>query len=306
VRYRLRHGNRELALAEGSLVVGRSSSCHLFLDDPLVSRRHAIFVVSGGRVMVEDQRSRNGVLVNDQPITGRMTLKPGDRVLIGSQELTLVAAAIETSKTMDESMGRKTLSRVAAGPGAAHGSDAPTSVSVPPVTAPPATPPKTGAYATAPPVSGSPESDATAVRRANAFKLLSSVAEKALALGRADEADRLLSGPVLELVEATRSGQRLSPTLVDTVARLAARLAGATGKGTWVDYVVELYRAQARPCPATVIDELNVAVRRVSSIDSAALRAYLAALQGKQASLGPAERFLLQRLEGLERLVGLR
>jgi hypothetical protein len=283
VRFRLRHGTRELAIAEGTLTVGRSSSCHLFLDDPLVSRRHAIFVVSGDHVMVEDQRSRNGVLVNDLPIGGRTKLRPGDRVLIGSQELTLIAVSTEVLKAMDESFGRKTLSRVAAPAG--YGSDAPTSVTAMPSSA---------------------DADASSVRRANAFKLLSSVAEKALALGRADEADRLLSGPLLELVEATRSGQRLSPTLVDTVARLAARLAGATGKGAWIDCVVELYRAQGRPCPAPVIDELNVAVRRVSSIDSAALRSYLAALQGKQASLGPAERFLLQRLEGLERLVGLR
>jgi hypothetical protein len=144
------------------------------------------------------------------------------------------------------------------------------------------------------------------VRRANAFNLLSAVAEKALALGRTDEAERLLSGPLGELVEASRMGQRLSASLVDNVARLSARLAAATGKAAWIDATIELYRGQARPCPGLVIDELNAAARRVNAIDMASLREYLAILHAKQAAFGPAERFLLQRLEGLERLVGPR
>jgi hypothetical protein len=153
---------------------------------------------------------------------------------------------------------------------------------------------------------GSNEADASTVRRANAFNLLSAVAEKALALGRAEEAERLLAGPLGELIEASRSGQRLSTSLVDTVARLAVRLAAATGKGSWIDSTIELYRAQGRPCPGAVIDELNAAARRVNAIDGASLRAYLSVLHEKQGTFGPADRFLLQRLEGLERVVGLR
>jgi hypothetical protein len=55
-----------------------------------------------------------------------------------------------------------------------------------------------------------------------------------------------------------------------------------------------------------VVDELYSAFRRVNAIDLARLRSYLARLRGKQASFGPAEKFLLQRLEGLERLAALR
>jgi hypothetical protein len=132
------------------------------------------------------------------------------------------------------------------------------------------------------------------------------VAEKALAMGRADEAERLLTVPVSEIVDASREGRSLSPALVDAVARFAAKLAAATANGTWVDQVVELYRAQERPCPANVIDELNTAVRRVSAIDLARLREYVAILHQKQATFGPAERFLIQRIDGLERLAALR
>jgi hypothetical protein len=93
---------------------------------------------------------------------------------------------------------------------------------------------------------------------------------------------------------------------VDLAARFAAKLATATAKGAWADCVIELYQGQARPCSAQVIDELYNAFRKVNAVDLARLRAYLAVLHEKQSTFGPAERFLLQRIEGLERLAGLR
>ena len=89
-------------------------------------------------------------------------------------------------------------------------------------------------------------------------------------------------------------------------ARFAAKLATATAKGAWADYVIELYHAQGRPCPAPVVDELYNAFRKVNAIDLGRLRGYVAHLREKQATLGPAERFLFQRIEGLERLAALR
>jgi hypothetical protein len=156
------------------------------------------------------------------------------------------------------------------------------------------------------PMLGDPDAEPSMVRRADAFNLLGGVAEKALAMGRADEAERLLASPLADVVEASRAGKRLSPWLVDMAARFAAKLATATAKGAWADYVIELYDAQLRPCPAPVVDELYNAFRKVNAIDLVRLRAYLAGLREKAASLGPAERFLLQRIEGLERLAALR
>ena len=155
-------------------------------------------------------------------------------------------------------------------------------------------------------LSSDPDAEPSMVRRADAFNLLGGVAEKALAMGRADEAERLLASPLADVVEASRAGKRLSPWLVDMAARFAAKLATATAKGAWADYVIELYDAQLRPCPAPVVDELYNAFRKVNAIDLVRLRGYVARLREKQASLGPAERFLLQRLEGLERLAALR
>jgi hypothetical protein len=150
------------------------------------------------------------------------------------------------------------------------------------------------------------DAEPSMVRRADAFNLLGSVAEKALAMGRADEAERLLASPLADVVEASRAGKRLSPWLVDMAARFAAKLATSTAKGAWADYVVELYDAQLRPCPGPVIDELYNAFRKVNAVDLVRLRAYVAHLREKLATFGPAERFLIQRLEGLERLAALR
>jgi hypothetical protein len=285
MRFRLRYLHHDLELIEGQFVVGRSAGCQLSLDDPLVSRRHALLVVADDGVTIEDLQSRNGVIVNGERIAERRRLAPGDRILIGSQELTLLEGreGIGRATAGGVSLGKRTLPKMPVAPGLAERSS-----SVPPEE---------------PSMS---DAEPSMVRRADAFNLLGSVAEKALAMGRADEAERLLASALGDVVEASRAGKRLSPWLVDLAARFAAKLATATAKGAWADYVIELYDAQGRPCPAPVIDELYIALRKVNAIDLGRLKGYVAQLREKQASLGPAERFLLQRIEGLERLAALR
>jgi hypothetical protein len=283
--YRLRYMHHDLELNEGQFAVGRSSTCQLSLDDPLVSRLHAVFFVGDRQVAVEDQASRNGVLVNGERIAARTQLRPGDRILIGSQELMLVAQNSQMANSTDSPIGRGTLTRMpAVGDSAGDGSG-------PPTIQPP---------------SDILDADASTIRRAHAFNLLGGVAEKALVMGRADDAERLLATPLVELMEASRAGRRVSPSLVDTISRFAAKLATATGKASWIDYVIELYQGQGRPCPAAVVDELNNALRRVTGVDLVRLREYVALLHERQAGFGPAERFLVQRIEGLERLAALR
>jgi len=288
MRFRLRYLHHDLALNEGQFVVGRSATCQLSLDDALISRRHAMIVVAGETVTVEDLASRNGVLVNGVRISTKTTIHPGDKILVGTQELTLLGARTTSAKdTMSlPAANTATLPRIPA---------------VETVSERPEPSERTAA--------GHDENvgeDSSMVRRVTAFKLLGGVADKALAMGRVDEAERLLAGPLNEVIEASRAGKHVSPWIVDIAARLSAKLATATAKGQWADYVIEVYQTQGRPCPAQVVDELNNAFRKVNAIDLVRLRAYLAGLREKAATLGPAERFLLQRIEGLERLAALR
>jgi predicted component of type VI protein secretion system len=278
MRFRLRYLQHDLELNEGTFAVGRNASCQLSLDDPLVSRRHAIFEVGAGGVTVEDLASRNGVIVNGHRIDQKVSISVGDRILIGSQELTLLAAR-DPQNSGGMGVGKMTLPKMR--------------VSTPSSGFPPP-----GQIETDP--------EPSMVRRADQFKLLSGVAEKALAMGKAGEAERLLASALADVIEATRASRPLPPTLVDQAAKFSAKLATATGKGGWADYVIELYQAQKRPCPAHVIDELYNAMRKVTAVDLNRLRAYVAMLRQNLPRYGPAERFLFQRLEGLERLAALR
>ena len=289
MRFRLRYLHHDLALNEGQFVVGRSAACQLSLDDALISRRHAMIVVTGEVVTVEDLASRNGVLVNGVRITTKTAIHPGDKITVGTQELTLLSARAASAKD--------TMSLPAA--------TAATLPKIPAVSEMQSDRPEPSDRTDAGQDDNAGE-DSSMVRRVTAFKLLGGVADKALAMGRVDEAERLLAGPLNEVMEASRAGKHVSPWIVDIAARLSARLATATAKGVWADYVIEVYQTQGRPCPAPVVDELNNAFRKVNAIDLARLRAYLAGLREKAATLGPAERFLLQRIEGLERLAALR
>jgi FHA domain-containing protein len=291
MRFRLRYLHHDLELSEGEFALGRSAECQLSLDDPLVSRRHAQLVVARDAVTIEDLQSRNGILVNGQRITARTPLHAGDKVVIGSQELTLLLGreAAERDLMSTTQVGQHTLPQMAAVRAATGPSPPQPTIRPPPERAP-----------------SDPGIDPSTERRADAINLLGGVADKALAMGRAEEAERLLASALADVLDASRAGKRPSPSLIDSAARFAAKLATATTKGAWADYVIELYDAQGRPCPATVIDELYIALRKVNGIDLVRLRAYVAHLRERQATLGPAEKFLLQRIEGLERLAALR
>jgi hypothetical protein len=279
MRFRLRYQQHDLELTEGEFAVGRNASCQLSLDDPLVSRRHALLHVGVASVELEDLGSRNGVLVNGARITGRVLLQPQDRILIGSQEMTLLEArdGLQQPHTSAAAqMSKLTLPKMQAAVSELRSTDRPD------------------------------EPEPSMVRRADQFKVLGGVAEKALAMGRAAEAERLLASALADVIEASRAGRPLPPSLVDQAAKFSSKLATATGKGGWADYVIELYLVQGRPCPAPVIDELYIAMRKVTAINLPILRNYLEQLRAQLPQFGPAERFLFQRLEGLERLAALR
>lgn len=62
--------------------MGRDPDCDVFLDDPAVSRKHALLVSCGSRWVVVDYKSSNGVLLNDRAVL-RADLRSGDRLRIG-------------------------------------------------------------------------------------------------------------------------------------------------------------------------------------------------------------------------------
>jgi pSer/pThr/pTyr-binding forkhead associated (FHA) protein len=60
---------KEYALASGAkLAIGRHPASEIVLDDMAVSRHHATVEVQGQKLLVFDQRSKNGIIVNGKKV----------------------------------------------------------------------------------------------------------------------------------------------------------------------------------------------------------------------------------------------
>jgi hypothetical protein len=324
--FRLRYLAHDLELPIGEFVVGRSTECQLSLDDPLVSRRHAVLRVRRDGVSVQDFGSRNGVLVNGAKITGERELAVGDKIAIGSQEMVLQAAT--DSYPLMASAGEEVYRRATQTLGAAYVMDLRSAVaelasqggikSAAPFAAarketpsddvlhPPSHPPDPDGSGVKPLPDRRAEPVGEASRSVQSFNLLGGVADKALAMGKAEEAERILQVLLTEVISRARDGLVIDVGVSEAAARYAARLAGATGKASWVEYAFELYRRQKRVLPAPVVDELYGVVRKVRGLELGGIRSYLDALREMSGSFGPADRFLVQRIEGLERQIALK
>lgn len=84
----------EYPLTKGrEIVIGRSSELDMVLIEDMVSRRHAQISTNptGDEVTIVDLNSTNGTFVNGEKVK-RARLKEGDRVLIGTSIIKLVAA----------------------------------------------------------------------------------------------------------------------------------------------------------------------------------------------------------------------
>jgi hypothetical protein len=262
----LRQGITEVRLDRPTLTVGRSAACELQLTSGLVSRRHARLTLSHLGVTIEDLGSRNGVYVNSVRVIGSARLKPGDRLAIGDEILQFGEIEEDPAPPRDAA----TVTGLVA-PKGKRDSFADDDISV-------------------------------ATRSADIFQLLASVVDKALALGRGEEAERVIASHLQAALADATAGRDVSPDIARTAAGYSVKLAAATGKALWLDHAVKLYAALGLVLPLALVDEMYVLLRRVRGMDIAALRAYTETLRTQSQDLAPAERFVLQRLLGLERL----
>jgi pSer/pThr/pTyr-binding forkhead associated (FHA) protein len=362
--FRLRYLQQEISLTQGEFSVGRNSSCQLTLSDPLVSRRHALFLLEHATLTVEDLGSRNGVLVNGRLANGRTELQQGDRVLVGAHELVVLVDDSESTRAAGRTVTVPKLKAVnpvalppsfrAAQLAAAPGTESPATshrktepnpnggfgpmrsaaasaptllggsrASEPRASNLPAQAPKPGSNAPPRPLRSSPDLEEVGpeselgtvelqfdalersmLRRADSFRVLGVLADKSIALGRGAEAERLLASALMDVLEASRNGRDLPTGLIDEAAKYAAKLGAVTGKSGWVEYTIEIYRSQRRPPPTPVTTEFAAALRRVTAFDLQRLRTFLAELRADEGRFGPAEEFLIQRLESVLRAQG--
>jgi len=91
------------------VVVGRSASCDLQIDDDLASRRHAVIYLEGGDYFVKDLESRNGTRLNGNRVIFAH-LAYGDKIAVGHTRLIfserapseLVGSAVAGYEVLDQ------------------------------------------------------------------------------------------------------------------------------------------------------------------------------------------------------------
>ena len=84
---RLHFQGRDYLLHGGTFTLGSQAGCNLLLDAheyPQVADRHCD-IVFDRRTFLLFNRSRQGTLINDAPITASAVLRAGDRIRLGAQ-----------------------------------------------------------------------------------------------------------------------------------------------------------------------------------------------------------------------------
>ena len=114
------HGSRVFEITgDGPMSIGRAKSSDVMLDDPSVSRMHAVIrATMDGRWQILDRGSANGVTVNGT-VTKEALLRPNDEILIGiyrlrfedSKERKITSyGTVKLPKSVTDALGRQVYS----------------------------------------------------------------------------------------------------------------------------------------------------------------------------------------------------
>jgi hypothetical protein len=277
----------------GDFVIGRSSACHLSVDDASVSRRHAVIHVGPMDVTIEDLGSRNGVRVNGKRIEGAQSLKHLDRLAIGNQEMLFVDAEkggqrqAQTSE-MHQCDGCGALNMAGAEhceicgnalPGGRNALEGQTL--------------ELRLGATGEDVGKSEQ----------AFLVIAGIAEKAIAMKSYEKAEQMLAPHLDMMLFRGHRGEHYAPETFARAVSFALRLAEERNGRRWLHFVFLLHTQAKKLMDAHTIERLHEIARKVRYNDSRPLRDYLGVLASLEEKLTPADRFLVKRLEALHRVI---
>jgi len=91
---------RRILLFEGSATLGRDGSCDIVIDDPSVSRVHAVLSVTDGQLTVEDRDSKNGTRVDGRELSEASIVRSGQKITFGTLEATVLGGDAPAGSTM--------------------------------------------------------------------------------------------------------------------------------------------------------------------------------------------------------------
>jgi pSer/pThr/pTyr-binding forkhead associated (FHA) protein len=281
LRLRLQH--TEIDLPNGEMVIGRAPTCRVRIDHPAISRRHARILVLDDLVEIEDLGSRNGVFVGGERVSGRHRLRVGDRIAIGNAEFQLVGPGDSPGLDPERTTGAIAIRRCP------HCFRMfPSVLDRCPSCKGPAQSPR------------AEEEERISTHTDGSMHLLAGVGEKALAMGRVEEAERLIGRNLETVLSRVRGGERLDAPLFEDAVRRGVRLCVATKKQEWFAWVFDFAGAQGTLLPADAIDELHSLMFAQRPDVGPVLDGYIARLSSH--TFRGDDQQLLKRITGLRRL----
>ncbi|HMA97638.1 MAG TPA: FHA domain-containing protein [Polyangiaceae bacterium] len=287
LRYAVRYRGQLFPVHGNQVTLGRNLDCDIVLSGPLVSRVHARLVIDAEGATVEDLLSRNGVAVDGVLIDRPQRVEPGARIRLGDETIELIAerldrpswttAAYEPISERPSANLRTTESDRPSGQNRLVDSQRQTTL----------------------------EENDELTNRADLFDLLGASVERAFAANNGEEVIRLIGRHLERIVEQARTERQPNDDVYGRAALYGIRIAVATGKPVWFDYVIRLYTTLSVPLPLPIVDQLSAQIRRVPGVNKQLLRDYVGRLRLTAGRMTAEQRFRLQRVESLERLVSL-
>lgn len=244
-RYYLRIGPRQIELHRGDTFIGRDETCHVAISGALVSRRHARILLEEGELSLEDLGSRNGTFLNGAMVQGRVPIRPGDRLFVGSFDIDVVrleGASPPSGVTGDSAFDR-------------------------------ATPSSGVALARKLSATGEEERAAAATKRSSAqrepdldtIESAGRLAERMFVLGRPLAGRDLLSEPLKRVLAALQAGRHLDPVILDATGRWAMKLALEVFDANWLNLAVEIHLLAGHPMKRETLEQI-ISLRKKAPI----------------------------------------
>jgi hypothetical protein len=243
VRYRLKFVLQEFDLQPGVTTIGRSLDCHLTIEDPLVSRRHAQLVVYEDGVQLVDLGSRNGVRVNGAIVREPTMLRNGDRLRIGTQDL--VFSRVEAAnRHLGRTTGQLRLCAKCRQPYPRE-------------------------MVACPSCEATEQTDEDAVTASGSdahnwtVQLFVEALERALRMGRVHDADALLRRAAVQVEELVQSRDAIDASALASLTLQALRTSIASASPAWSEWAIGIHR-RSGIVPPPAVAELMIQVERLA------------------------------------------
>jgi RNA polymerase subunit RPABC4/transcription elongation factor Spt4 len=293
-KFRLKLLFQEFDLVSGTYTIGRFPWCNITLDDPLVSREHVRITVYDDYAVLDDLGSRNGTLVNSQPVFSNYRLNHLDRIRLGAHELVFLAQ-IHYPSTQLRPTGTLILCpdcRIPLPEGASHCPHCGSPL-IPDricfqcratATAKDSFCPKCGSKfegddSTVPVEMGGSESGWTS-------KLIDEVITKALSVGRYEQAAKLIDGKIAGFDQSAKNGSFNVESLI-SISKLSLSIAAHLKDGDRVKRMMDRWCRHQAQMPKQLLDMLENATHGWYDIKPE-LQNYLAALQNSHHQIAVA------------------